>query len=81
MIDSTVLANKLQTYVENYQDEDGQNKDCDIQWVEAECLHIERKNHKYHLASVHGLFQEGFRVDSEVVVPDHIGFQEQGLLL
>ena len=31
MIDSTVLANKLATYVENYQDEDGQNKDCNVQ--------------------------------------------------
>ena len=27
---------------------------------------------QYHVASVDGLFQEGFRVESEVVVPGHI---------
>ena len=26
---------------------------------------------QYHVASVDGLFQEGFRVESEVVVPGH----------
>ena len=27
---------------------------------------------QYHLASVDGLFQEGFRVESELMVPGHI---------
>ena len=68
VIESLILADKFQANEEYNQNEEHQNWNCDIQTVEARRLH-ERggREPQEYLASVLGLFQDVFRMLTELV--------------